>query len=375
MNYKKIINDFIKLTAEERQEKWTLFNDYKIDFIENMFKYNIFYKIYYNLLKKEINQKTKTINIYKMGNNKKKIEIMEAIILIIRYRKKEKRGYIKLLKNIIYEKTMELEDKQDILNCLYQLMLKFLAKKTNNIKYIKLNEIRKKLIETRKILSSQYVKLIVKIMNKLSINISQYNLEKDDLFNTGYEAVLSAIDNYNPNRNKFITFAYLYILGYIQVFIYQKQNFIRKTGCFTYKVIKILKAQELLKQEERVQTVENISNITGYSEKIIKKILCLNAKPVEIDDEMAEEYEDKKNVALDIKLEKKETIQILYQKIDILSFRDKQILEMRYGINRKEMTLDEIGKIFNVTRERIRQILKNIIIELKEYFLNNKLRQ
>ena len=61
----------------------------------------------------------------------------------------------------------------------------------------------------------------------------------------------------------------------------------------------------------------------------------------------------------------------LYQNIksalDILDEREKEIVEMRFGINGSStFTLDEIGSKYNLTRERIRQIEKNALKKIKK---------
>lgn len=63
----------------------------------------------------------------------------------------------------------------------------------------------------------------------------------------------------------------------------------------------------------------------------------------------------------------KEDFEFLTQVIDTLDYRAKRILIMRYGLNNEEpLTLTEIGKIFGITRERVRQCQEVALVELAE---------
>jgi len=62
--------------------------------------------------------------------------------------------------------------------------------------------------------------------------------------------------------------------------------------------------------------------------------------------------------------------------VEVLSFREGEILKLRYGIDSGfPRTLEEVGRIFNVTRERIRQIEAKAVSKLKDIAESRKLRQ
>ena len=52
--------------------------------------------------------------------------------------------------------------------------------------------------------------------------------------------------------------------------------------------------------------------------------------------------------------------------LSMLSDREKEIIQMFFGINHQEMTLEEIGDKFNLTRERVRQIKEKAIRRLRQ---------
>ena len=63
--------------------------------------------------------------------------------------------------------------------------------------------------------------------------------------------------------------------------------------------------------------------------------------------------------------------------LQTLSAREQEIVRMRYGLNEngKEYTLQEVGEIFQVTRERIRQIEEKALFKLRSPYRSNKLRE
>lgn len=68
-------------------------------------------------------------------------------------------------------------------------------------------------------------------------------------------------------------------------------------------------------------------------------------------------------------IEKKENIERLRQALSCLSPREAEILSMRYGLEGEEpLTLKEVGDIFNLTRERIRQIEKAALKKLEKIY-------
>ena len=60
--------------------------------------------------------------------------------------------------------------------------------------------------------------------------------------------------------------------------------------------------------------------------------------------------------------------------LDTLSEREKAIIQMFFGIGRQEMTLEEIGDEFNLTRERVRQIKEKAIRRLRQNTKNKLLK-
>ncbi len=63
------------------------------------------------------------------------------------------------------------------------------------------------------------------------------------------------------------------------------------------------------------------------------------------------------------------------QVMHVLNVREREIVSMSFGIGCREMTLDEIGELFNLTRERVRQIREKAIRKLSRPAVCDRLRQ
>ena len=71
----------------------------------------------------------------------------------------------------------------------------------------------------------------------------------------------------------------------------------------------------------------------------------------------------------------KEIKELIHQGINFLTKREKEIIKFRYGLDEQQLTLEEIGKVFSVTRERIRQLESQALRKLQhpariKYFQN-----
>jgi len=103
--------------------------------------------------------------------------------------------------------------------------------------------------------------------------------------------------------------------------------------------------------------------------RISQDILSLDA-PVgsEEDTSLGDFIEDDKNPTPDVKTNMNLLKDNLYEMLDFLSPRERKIIIMRFGLDGWDVhTLEEVGKEFGVTRERIRQIEAKTLEKLKEH--------
>jgi len=133
--------------------------------------------------------------------------------------------------------------------------------------------------------------------------------------------------------------------------------------------------QNLLQKLHREPTTQEIAKELGVSEKKVKNIKKLLLGSGSLDSPI---WDDGKNSIWDL-LEDKNTLtpyenlikKMLKEKLEeifeMLDDRERKIIKMRFGIDGRRYTLDEIAKEFGITRERVRQIEAKVLQKLREH--------
>ena len=121
-------------------------------------------------------------------------------------------------------------------------------------------------------------------------------------------------------------------------------------------------------------TIEDISNELEIVPLEIEKIIKMSRNPVSLsnplgsdeDSSFGDFLEEKEREAPDEKISFRALQDRLRSVLETLSLREREVIKMRFGIDRDETyTLEELGKKFKVTRERIRQIEIRALKKLK----------
>lgn len=199
-----------------------------------------------------------------------------------------------------------------------------------------------------------------------------------DLIQEGTFGLIKALEKYDLNTNyKFSTYAYSWIKQFIDRFLLTKGRNIYIPIKMQEKIKEYRKKElEFENKYKRKPTCEEISNITGYDQSTIQLIEANLSDSISYDaqintdedDSFLDLIPDKNKTPDEIYLEKSQK-QILFKAIyeASLTAREKDVIQRRFGFNGKIQTLESIGNIYGLSRERVRIIEKNALTKLQKY--------
>jgi RNA polymerase primary sigma factor len=217
--------------------------------------------------------------------------------------------------------------------------------------------------KTKRKLSSGNLRLVVSIGKKYR----NRGLSFLDVIQEGNTGLMKAVEKYEYRRGyKFSTYATWWVRQAITRAIADQARTIRIPVHMIEAMTKIRQVSRKLSQENgREPSLEEIAGASGISLEETQRVLKISKYPISIDRPVGEgEDSDFGSFLEDTSVESpvaSATHRMLRDRIDVtlqsLSFREREILKLRFGLGvGYTYTLEEVGKIFKVTRERVRQI-------------------
>lgn len=209
-------------------------------------------------------------------------------------------------------------------------------------------------------------------------------LSLPDLINEGNLGLIKAAEKFDETRGfKFISYAVWWIRQSILQAIAEQSRIVRLPLNQVGSVNKIKRVLNKLEQEnEQFPTIEEIAAKVDIPEDKVADAIKSNGRQVSVDAPLAEGEE---NSLLDILPNNNAQMadSVLVQEslrdevanaLQSLNERERNIVEAFFGINQSEMTLEEIGDKFGLTRERVRQIKEKAIRRLRHNTKNKNLK-
>ncbi len=211
-------------------------------------------------------------------------------------------------------------------------------------------------------------------------------LSLSDLINEGNVGLMKAAKRFDETKGfKFISYAVWWIRQSILQAIVEYSRIVRlplnKVGSYN----KVNEAfLSFVQKYERNPTHEELGGILNMTGKEVSNMLKGNGRHLSVDAPLSGEdgdstmldvISDRNDMTPDSRLMDQSLKEEVQQGLSILSPREVEVLSSYYGLNNhKSLTLEEIGELYGLTRERVRQIKERAIRRLRKSYNRNALK-
>ena len=206
-----------------------------------------------------------------------------------------------------------------------------------------------------------------------------------DLINEGNIGLIKAAEKFDETRGfKFISYAVWWIRQSILQALAEQSRMVRLPLNQVSAVSRINKLIMKFEQEhERKPSAYELSELIDETPEKIRDSLRANGRPMSInaplgegdDSTLLEVISDENTPHADRGMIDKSLATEIERMLDTLDEREKTIVEMCFGINNREMTLEEISEKFGLSRERVRQIREKALLKLRHSNKKNLLQE
>jgi RNA polymerase primary sigma factor len=222
----------------------------------------------------------------------------------------------------------------------------------------------------------------LRLVAKIAYDYANYGLPISDLISEGNIGLIKAVERFDPDRGaKLSTYAAWWIKQSIKRALANQSKAIRLPVHLTDKIAKMRRVTSQLNDElEREPTDEEVSIVLGIPVNKVAHLKSVSVRPASLDAPIGEDGStsfgdligDEKALTPFEDLRKKSYSNDISEMIDQLEEREAKIIRLRFGLDGDTpKTLEEVGSIFDITRERVRQ-LQNIAIKKMRNAMTDK---
>ncbi len=198
-----------------------------------------------------------------------------------------------------------------------------------------------------------------------------------DLIQEGNVGLVTAARKFDPDQGvKFISYAVWWIRQAILASLANQGRAVRVPLNRASDLARIFREKERLKQElRREPTAEELSAATDLTPELVESLQTLNAAEIRLDapigdsedSQLVERFITEEAAEPEMEVEGRLLSEAISQALETLEARDAKVLRLYFGLEgEREHTLEEIGNMLGVTRERIRQLRDRALRRLRE---------
>ena len=223
---------------------------------------------------------------------------------------------------------------------------------------------------------SHMIRANLRLVVKIAQDYSNYGMPVTDLISEGNIGLMKAVERFDPDKGgKLSTYAAWWIKQSIKRALANQSKTIRLPVHMVDKIAKMRRISTMLTEVMgREPTDEELADEIGVPRRKLAMLRQASHRPTSLDSPInvgeATEYGDvisdeRATSPLDLLSDKN-----LHDELDgllaVLDERERRIIDERFGLNgRKALTLEEVGREFGVTRERIRQLQNSALGKMR----------